>query len=188
MQDDVKLALEHAWRHFQLHAQQRISVFNFYVATASLLIAGLAFTFQAARPIWAFGVAAGILLTFLSVLFWKLDSRVSSIIKSSEDVMAKAEAQLISDTNLRTVSVEREMTASTPFAWHKAWTYGQTFRRIFFVMAAIGLGGAGWSLYRVYQPVADQPTASSQGRGDTISGGEPAGSRPPLPSGPSAPR
>jgi hypothetical protein len=154
MQDEVKLALEHAWRHFQLHAQQRISVFNFFVATTSLLVAGLAFTLQASRGIWPLGLAAGLLLMLLALVFWKLDARVSDMIKSSEDIIAQAEEQLIGDARLRAVWMERAITTRTQFAIHKAWTYGQAFRRIFLIMAVIGLCGSIWSVFQAFPPAA----------------------------------
>jgi hypothetical protein len=141
MQDEVKLALDHAWRHFRMHAEQRITVFNFFVASAGLLVTSLAYTLQAPRSMWPLGLAASLLLVVISFVFWKLDARVSSIIKSSEEVVGRAEAILINDPGLRVVSAERELTAKTQFGMHKAWTYGQSFRRIFSIMALIGVIG-----------------------------------------------
>ena len=150
MEDDVKLALEHAWRYFQMHAQQRISVFNYFVASSSLLVTGLGIALHAPRDTWPLGLAAGILLMLLSFVFWNLDARVSSLIKVSEEIIARAEERLITVPELRTVSVERNMTHTTKSARYNAWTYGQAFRRIFLIMALIGLVGSIWSLIRAY--------------------------------------
>jgi hypothetical protein len=43
MTADDQAAFDHAWRHFALHADQRISVFNLYVASSGLLLSGLAY-------------------------------------------------------------------------------------------------------------------------------------------------
>jgi hypothetical protein len=44
MNDDEARNLDHAWRYFSLHAEQRMTVFNFYVASAGLALTGLAWT------------------------------------------------------------------------------------------------------------------------------------------------
>lgn len=150
MDEDDKLALEYAWRYFQMHAQQRISVFNYFIATSTLLVTGIGFVLHAPPDTWFLGLAAGILLMLLSLIFWKLDARVSSFIKVSEEVIARAEARLITAPELRMVSVERTMTRATKFAVHKAWTYGQAFRFIFIIMALLGLGGSILSLIRAH--------------------------------------
>jgi hypothetical protein len=163
MQDEVKFALEHAWRHFRMHAEQRITVFNFFVASAGLLVTGLAYTLQASRDMWPLGLTAGLLLVMISLVFWKLDARVSSIIKTSEEVVVLAEAMLISNPNLRVVSTERTMTASTRFTVMKAWTYGQSFRRIFVAMALIGVGGSIVSIIRA-SPVGEVSYSATPSR------------------------
>ena len=44
MTEDESRDLEHAWRYFALHAEQRMTVFNFFVASAGLALTGLAWT------------------------------------------------------------------------------------------------------------------------------------------------
>lgn len=153
MLDEEKLALEHAWRYFEAHGEQRMTVFNFFVATAGLLVAGLAYTIQASANMWPLGLAAGLLLILIAFVFWKLDQRVSSLIKTSEDVLAQAEDRLIADAQLRMVSREREMTANTRFSFLNSWTYGQAFRRIFLIMALIGVSGSLFSMARAVWPM-----------------------------------
>ena len=157
MPSDREIAFEHAWRYFEYHAQQRITVFNFFVATSGLLVGGLAFTTQAPVKMWPFGIAAGLLLMIVSLAFWRLDQRVSSMIKLSEEIIVKAEEKLISDPDLRTISREQAMTASTKFGLFKAWTYGRAFRFIFSSMAMIGFLGCAISIARpIFGEVSDK--------------------------------
>ncbi len=152
MDEQAKHALSHAWEHFRLHAEQRITVFNFFVATASLLVTGLGYTLQASHEFWPLGVAAGALLFVFSLVFGKLDARVSAIIKSSESVIAAAETRVFGNQALRTVQREREMTERTHRGLFGPWTYGRSFRFIFGLMACVGAGGIALSVTRAPIP------------------------------------
>lgn len=39
--DRIDRSIEHAWKYFELHAQQRMTVFNFFLAIAGLVAAGI---------------------------------------------------------------------------------------------------------------------------------------------------
>jgi hypothetical protein len=54
--------LTHAWRYFELHANQRMSVFNFFLALSGVVSAGLAALVQ--------GSAHLIFLGILLVITW----------------------------------------------------------------------------------------------------------------------
>lgn len=187
MASEREIAFEHAWRYFEYHAQQRIAIFNFFVATSGLLVGGLAFTTQAPVKMWPFGLAAGLLLVIVSVAFWRLDQRVSSMIKLSEEVIINAEAQLITDPDLRMISRERAMTASTKFGLFKAWTYGRAFRFIFLSMGIIGALGGAISIARpIFGEVSDKkvsPPGSIAPKG-VLKLPKPAPSPPPPPTDP----
>ena len=155
MDEQAKAALKHASDHFRLHAEQRITVFNFFVATASLLVTGAAYTLQGPGTLWALGVAAGLLLSVLAFVFRKMDDRVSAIIKSSEAVIVEAEARLIEDAGLRAFSRERETTSAARKGVLGAWTYGRSFRFIFLLMACVGLACAVASVARAPFPKID---------------------------------
>lgn len=141
MKDVEKSILEHAWRYFEMHAAQRITVFNFFVATSGLLIAGLVFALRAGKSASSLGIAAGLALMALSFIFWKLDHRVSSMIKVSESIISKIEESAITDPSLRVITAEQKMTAGKTFTFFGNWTYGQAFRRIFTVVGIVGFVG-----------------------------------------------
>jgi len=135
---DNERALEHAWKYFQLHANQRVTTFNYFVVFSGLLVTGLGASIQDLPRYALVSVTLGLLLIILSYLFFRLDQRVSFLIKNSEDFIRKLEppsASLFGD--------EVELTAVAKKNGY--WTYGQVFRTMFFVMGCIGFSGAAYS-------------------------------------------
>lgn len=133
--DDPRLG--HAWNYFQLHANQRISVFNYFVVLSGVLAAGLAATIQGPPRLASLGVGLGLLLVLLSFVFWKLDERTSFLIKHAEDILKGIEpstAPLFAD--------EVPKTEAARGGLFSMWTYGRSFRTIFLVIALIWLGGS----------------------------------------------
>lgn len=128
-------ALEHAWGYFQLHASQRVTVFNYFVVFSGLLVTGMAAAVQTSSRLALVGVVLGLLLCGLSFVFFKLDQRVSFLIKNSECVIKKLEpssASLFNDEVTQTANAQRQ----------GLWTYGRAFRTMFWTMGLIGLFGA----------------------------------------------
>ncbi|HFK3228040.1 TPA: hypothetical protein ACGZOD_005072 [Klebsiella pneumoniae] len=81
MSKNVNFPSEYVWRYFELHAQQRMTVFNFYIAITGLLAAGIGFTLQQGGRFALFTTLMGVFISFISFIFWKLDQRVSILIK-----------------------------------------------------------------------------------------------------------
>lgn len=128
-------ALDHAWGYFALHANQRITVFNYFVVFAGVLTTGIAAAVQASREMASVGIALGLLLVLLSFVFWKLDQRTSFLIKHAEDVIRQLEpasASLLGTEGAKTQVAKRD---------ERLWTYGRAFRTIFLVMALVGIAG-----------------------------------------------
>jgi hypothetical protein len=141
--------LEHTWRYFALHAQQRISIFNFFLILSGLVAAGLAACVQRRGTIQLLGAGLGALLCLVSFTFYKLDQRSSFLIKHSENAIAELE-QLFPIVGARLVFSERHRTAaaaSSRFAATRLWTYGTAFRLVFVVMGSVGIVGAFLCLY-----------------------------------------
>jgi hypothetical protein len=129
-------ALDHAWSYFALHASQRITVFNYFVVFAGVLCTGMATAIQASPQLALVGSALGLLLIFLSYVFWKIDQRTAFLIKHAEDVIKQLEpstAPLFAGEEGKTHVAKRDM---------RMWTYGRAFRTIFAVMGTIGFAGA----------------------------------------------
>jgi hypothetical protein len=135
-------ALDHAWRYFELHANQRFAVFNFYTVFVGLLTAGLGVALQGSQRFAMLGVVLGLMIILLSFVFWKLDQRGAMLIKHSEGILEKLE--------LHTVGLDFAVFANEPAAYHLAtrgrglgrlWTFGRSLRLIFIVIGFIGFGG-----------------------------------------------
>jgi hypothetical protein len=149
---------EYAWNYFELHARQRMSVFNYFVLIAALLTAGLAGSFSKSGSsllISIISLLLAISLVVISFVFWKLDQRVRQLIKHAEEALKMLEKHSTScDTNihkhLSLFSEEEKFTEKlrtkykkknifSPWLWHMS--YYQCFRIIYIVFSFIGLLG-----------------------------------------------
>lgn len=136
MMDNDKL-FEHAWKYFEIHSQQRVNVINFFLAISGVVGAGIGLSLQQGG---GFKYSAGMLslfLFFLSFIFWKLDERVSLMIKNSEVALSLLEENFYhSEVKLFT---NDKMTTSISNGSISAWTYGRCFRCAFCVVGYAGL-------------------------------------------------
>ncbi len=137
-------AREHAWKYFELHAHQRIAVFNFFLVISGTLAAGMAATLQGSQRFSALGVLLGVLLAFVSFLFWKLDQRVSFLVKHAEASLVQiegffpvAEAQVFMHEPSKTTTAQQQSSW-----WARQWSYGRVFRVLFCSMALVGISGS----------------------------------------------
>lgn len=156
--------LDHAWRYFQLHATQRITVFNFYVAASGLMVAGLIYSLRGGNETALYSVAAGIGLVLLSTVFWKLDRRVRAMIKASEGTIIKIEGACIEEPDHRVMTNEQKIADATKYSLFGNWTYGEAFRRIFAVVGTFGFLGAGFGGWQLssYEPHKAAQTEQQQ--------------------------
>lgn len=141
MKDDEARELEHAWRYFALHAEQRMTVFNFYVASSGLALTGLAWTLAEGSTRWPLGAAAGIGAAALSFVFWRLDQRGAQLVKVAEAALAALEA----DLPIASAVTRAERNLSTNVSWRSLstpWTFGRSFRLLFGVVSLLGIAGA----------------------------------------------
>lgn len=136
-----KVSLENAWRFFQLHAQQRMTVFNFYLIITGLVAAGLgACVIQMEKLSLVSGVL-GLFLSFVSFIFWKLDQRVSLMIKASEKSIIDIEKKLA--LPVESIFTETPGVLNNSYFYIRSpWTYGRCFRVSFFVVGMVGIGFA----------------------------------------------
>lgn len=145
-------ALDHAWRYFELHAKQRMSVFNFFLALSGVVAAGLVATLREDHDNPFLGIVFGCLLCIVSFVFWKLDQRVSFLIKHAEAALAECESAYSAESTrlFSTEATRATEVADRPFWWARHWTYGKCFRLVYWVMALVGIGGASLAAFRVF--------------------------------------
>ena len=138
--------LDHAWRYFALHAQQRISVFNFFIVLSGILATGIGAGFQTGKSMAPVVAILGALLFLFSIVFHRLDGRGSELVKL-------AEAALIAGENtcmpaFARIVAEEERRRASELAAMKTFTFGQSFRLLFWVMGIAGVAASVFSLYR----------------------------------------
>jgi hypothetical protein len=139
----VTQSREHAWKYFELHANQRIAVFNFFLVFSGALAAGIAATLQGSQRFALLGVGLGLTLGLVAFLFWKLDQRVSFLIKRAERALSDAEGAF-PDPTLRLFQHEPSSTIEASKGLgpvRRLWTYGEVFRLMFAAMAVSGVVG-----------------------------------------------
>ena len=136
--------LEHTWRYFELHANQRMAVFNFFLLMSGAIAAGLAATLQGSVKLAFVGIVLGCLLALVSFVFWKLDQRVGFLIKHGEAALAEVERSLPEHNARLFLSEPGRTTVAKGESswWSRQWTYGCAFRFVFWVMGLTGIGGA----------------------------------------------
>lgn len=88
---------KYAWDYFAIHATQRLTTFNFYLVLSALLITGAltAFKTDFMRPV--VGAGLGLVLSFLSFIFYKLDERNRELVGIGEQALKLLEKELITD-------------------------------------------------------------------------------------------
>lgn len=87
----LKEMREYAWNYFIAFAGARLSTFRFYLVFCTILIAGLAAVLSTNEK-WP-AVYLGLVLSFLSFIYWKVDVRHKDLIKHSEKALEYLEKQ-----------------------------------------------------------------------------------------------
>lgn len=148
---DLLKERDYAWSYFQLHANQRMTTFNFFLILAALMTTGLVGAIKPDFQPRYVGGALGLALIVVSFVFWKLDGRVRFLIQHSEAILKAIERELLakaaqeSPVSASLFSTEEARTAEIENTW-KFWnwhlSYSKCFRVIYLVFALLGLVGA----------------------------------------------
>ncbi len=142
-----ELVMSQAWSYFQLHSNQRLTTFNFYLIIVSLLASSLFITFQKDYQNNYLGIPIGLLIIFLSFIFWKIDERNRSLIKLAEDALKYFEQQYPFEDNAdgthKTKIFTLEEQQSQNLRKYKIlFSYAECFRVIFVSVGILGFIGA----------------------------------------------
>lgn len=136
MNTNNEIVFEHLWKYFEIHAQQRMTVFNYYIVIAGATLTGIGFCLQQGVDYNYVASFLGFFLMLSSFLFWKLDERVSTLIKEVESALIEFESEMGSDkysifTNDKN---NRELSSSII----STWSFGKCFRYSFSIMGYLG--------------------------------------------------
>lgn len=145
---------DYAWEYFKVHAQQRMSLFNFFVVFSSLATTCLVATFQEKTHAPMVGMAIGILLVVISFTFWKLDERVRFLIKHAESALKWVESTYSLEDGIDKPHILRLFTCEErQTAGNGQLTYSKCFLATFLVFGIVGVVGTvlsaaylGWDL------------------------------------------
>ena len=139
---------QYVWCYFELHANQRMSVFKFFIGLATFLTASL--LAAAVQKHHVAGALLGALLTLVSFVFWRLDERTCFLIERSERALEELEDVFFGNDagSLRRLQLFREEKMETDNMTGVLTTYGQCLKALFFTFGAIGLAIGAFSLCR----------------------------------------
>lgn len=135
-------AVEHAWKYFELHSNQRITLFNYFLFIMAGLGAAIGASLQASNKFSYVGIFISIFIILVSIVFWKLDQRTSFLVKQSEQVFKNLERNSSIDigifcneeANLARANQNRMLL-------NKIITYGLIFRSTFLITGFVGVFG-----------------------------------------------
>ena len=142
--------LDYAWNYFQLHANQRLTTFNFYIALSSLVTTGLVASFHKDIRVPSLGIALGLLLIAITLIFWRLDRRNRDLVHNGEKALKLLEERLSNEIAggdvLKLFANEEEETndkhaARKGFKRLDPYTFSNCFHRVFWAFGFVGLVG-----------------------------------------------
>lgn len=149
-QEVDRLALDHAWRYFELHANHRLSMFNFFVAFSTVALAGLGAAMQAGPKFAVPATFIGFVIPLVSALFWELDRRTAFLVKHAEASLCPLEERLF-PPDARPFSTERskfsELRNEHTSVGKRLHSYRQAFAAAFLLIGLLGIGGAVYSIW-----------------------------------------
>lgn len=93
--ETFKIQYQHAWNYFQLHAQQRLTLFKYYITLLTFLTAAagflyVKFPFRETTSEHA-GIFIMILFILVTFIFWRLDWRNEKSLQKSRNAILKLE-------------------------------------------------------------------------------------------------
>jgi hypothetical protein len=160
---DWERARDHVWGYFELHAGQRLTMFNFFVVLSGLVTAGLGATMQGSPRMAVLGILLGVVLMLLSFVFWKLDQRSSFLVKHAEDAGIEIENHLLPPAGRLFASEPARLQSVVARRWLSGiWTFGRSLRFAFGGMALVGAATAAICGLRAAEALTwGQPKATS---------------------------
>jgi hypothetical protein len=98
----LESAIDHSWKYFAFHAEQRMKVFNFFFLAINALVAAAAGAAYA--KLWLFVSLSGAAVFFVSIVFYVLDRRNKQLVEIGE--LALLDFQKEVDSRLSHISAK----------------------------------------------------------------------------------
>jgi hypothetical protein len=100
----LEFAIDHSWKYFAFHAEQRMKVFNFFFLAINALVAAAAGAAYA--KLWVFVAFSGFAVFFVSIIFYVLDRRNKQLVEIGELALIDFQKEL--GLKLSSISPKRE--------------------------------------------------------------------------------
>lgn len=128
-----------AWKHFELHAKQRIEVFKSYLTLTALVFAGYGVSIQA--KVFGLGIFLCAFWILISTLFLLLDRRTRDLIKLSEDYLKDEELRLAGITKNSKIALfaESDRLSQLSTARGRTISYSRIFSEFFWLNIILAL-------------------------------------------------
>jgi hypothetical protein len=137
--DAEKAAHSFAWDYFAFHAQQRQTVFNFFIVLLGASLAAYAATIEKTAAT-KLHIVIGCVLMVSSLLFWRLDERSRRLIQLAEAVLKEIEIRLAARTGLAWLTILPRSENKIGGWSAKLESFTQIYRLTFFVAGCSGFG------------------------------------------------
>jgi hypothetical protein len=150
--EESKLALEHAWEWFSLHATQRLqSVYFFLVSTAFL---SAAFVTAAKEKMFVVAGGVAVLGACIAYFFYRMERRIRTLIHAAEDAIGPLQGELADRLQLEGMRIVTHVEANRP----GEWKYSKVFRYLY---SATGAGFILGFIFVAWAAVNDTSAASA---------------------------
>lgn len=133
----------HCWNYFSLHAQQRMSAFQFFITLETALIGAGFFVLQSkpqfANSYWA--IMIGPLIAMLALIFWKIDQRTKDLIKNAEKSLLEIESFFLNNSTIvqhLPFSIDQQSPIATFPLFSGRLTYTKSFGTVFVTCGFLG--------------------------------------------------
>jgi hypothetical protein len=135
--DAEKAAQSYAWGYFVFHAQQRQTVFNFFIILIGASLAAYAATIDKVS-VAKFHFIIGCVLAASSFLFWRLDERSRHLIKLAEAPLKEIELRLAGRTGLSSATILTQAEDKIGGKFARVESFTQIYRVAFGMVGFVG--------------------------------------------------
>ena len=133
-----------AWDYFQLHANQRLAVFNFYIVISSVTATAYFSSFKSDSNLQHARPALAAILCISAFVFWKLDQRTKALVKNAERALKfyeskediESAAKVFTQEELDSHRAQRWFCLFIPWRWRLS--YSDCFNFVFLGLFHIG--------------------------------------------------
>jgi hypothetical protein len=159
--DDRREARSYAWGYFEVHADQRMKLFNFFLILSGVIV-GAVPAVRSMEPGTRTVAFLPLLLVLVAFIFWRLEQRTRLLVKNGEEALKFLDKQWPVEPSsdgsphpLRLLERDDYLTEKLKECWWAKCgvpvTYAKSFRLAYLIIGGLGLLMFGW-LWFVAKP------------------------------------